>query len=135
MNSGGVIDDLIVYRFSDADYRIVVNAGTADKDVAWMRSAYCWRHRRRMSHCSDAPRPGDDRREGANARQSGRHPRRRPPHWFFQAANGSLPAPATPARTASRSPCRRATPPALGALLGVKPCGSAPATPCASKPA
>ncbi len=34
---GGVIDDLIVYRFSDADYRIVVNAGTADKDVAWMR--------------------------------------------------------------------------------------------------
>ena len=34
---GGVIDDLIVYRFNDADYRIVVNAGTADKDVAWMR--------------------------------------------------------------------------------------------------
>ena len=34
---GGVIDDLIVYRFSDADYRIVVNAGTADKDLAWMR--------------------------------------------------------------------------------------------------
>ena len=34
---GGVIDDLIVYRFSDADYRIVVNAGIADKDVAWMR--------------------------------------------------------------------------------------------------
>ena len=35
--NGGVIDDLIVYRFSEADYRIVVNAGTADKDVAWMR--------------------------------------------------------------------------------------------------
>ncbi len=34
---GGVIDDLIVYRFSEADYRLVVNAGTADKDVAWMR--------------------------------------------------------------------------------------------------
>lgn len=34
---GGVIDDLIVYRFGDSDYRIVVNAGTADKDVAWMR--------------------------------------------------------------------------------------------------
>lgn len=34
---GGVIDDLIVYRFSDADYRVVVNAGTADKDIAWMR--------------------------------------------------------------------------------------------------
>jgi aminomethyltransferase len=34
---GGVIDDLIVYRFSDERYRIVVNAGTAAKDVAWMR--------------------------------------------------------------------------------------------------
>ncbi len=36
-DAGGVIDDLIVYRFSEADYRIVVNAGTAEKDVAWMR--------------------------------------------------------------------------------------------------
>ena len=34
---GGVIDDLIVYRFNDGYYRIVVNAGTAAKDVAWMR--------------------------------------------------------------------------------------------------
>lgn len=33
----GVIDDLIVYFFAPDDYRIVVNAGTADKDVAWMR--------------------------------------------------------------------------------------------------
>ncbi len=36
--TGGVIDDLIVYRFSDAEYRLVVNAGTADKDVAWIRA-------------------------------------------------------------------------------------------------
>jgi len=34
---GGVIDDLIVYLLSDSTYRIVVNAGTADKDVAWMQ--------------------------------------------------------------------------------------------------
>jgi aminomethyltransferase len=34
---GGVIDDLIVYFLSDTEYRIVVNAGTADKDVAWMQ--------------------------------------------------------------------------------------------------
>ena len=34
---GGVIDDLIVYFFSPSRYRIVVNAGTADKDVAWIR--------------------------------------------------------------------------------------------------
>ena len=34
---GGVIDDLIVYFFTPQRYRIVVNAGTADKDVAWMQ--------------------------------------------------------------------------------------------------
>lgn len=34
---GGVIDDLIVYFFAPTSWRIVVNAGTADKDVAWMR--------------------------------------------------------------------------------------------------
>lgn len=34
---GGVIDDLIVYFFSPTRYRMVVNAGTADKDVAWIR--------------------------------------------------------------------------------------------------
>ncbi len=33
---GGVIDDLIVYYMSDDWYRVVVNAGTAEKDVAWM---------------------------------------------------------------------------------------------------
>jgi aminomethyltransferase len=33
----GVIDDLIVYFFTPEHYRIVVNAGTADKDVAWMQ--------------------------------------------------------------------------------------------------
>jgi aminomethyltransferase len=34
---GGVIDDLIVYFLAPERYRIVVNAGTADKDLAWMR--------------------------------------------------------------------------------------------------
>ncbi|MDP1654140.1 MAG: glycine cleavage system aminomethyltransferase GcvT [Rhodocyclaceae bacterium] len=34
---GGVIDDLIVYFFTTTHYRIVVNAGTAPKDLAWMR--------------------------------------------------------------------------------------------------
>jgi aminomethyltransferase len=33
---GGVIDDLIIYFYSPTKYRIVVNAGTADKDLAWM---------------------------------------------------------------------------------------------------
>jgi len=34
--NGGVIDDLIVYFFGPEHYRIVVNAGTAPKDLAWM---------------------------------------------------------------------------------------------------
>ena len=33
---GGVIDDLIIYWRGDNRYRIVVNAGTADKDLVWM---------------------------------------------------------------------------------------------------
>ena len=35
--SAGVIDDLIVYFFTPTHFRIVVNAGTASKDIAWMR--------------------------------------------------------------------------------------------------
>ncbi|MBV6304650.1 glycine cleavage system aminomethyltransferase GcvT [Candidimonas humi] len=34
---GGVVDDLIVYFFAEDDWRIVVNAATAHKDLAWMR--------------------------------------------------------------------------------------------------
>jgi aminomethyltransferase len=34
---GGVIDDLIVYYMNDHWYRMVVNAGTRDKDVEWLR--------------------------------------------------------------------------------------------------
>jgi aminomethyltransferase len=34
---GGVIDDLIVYFFTPERYRVVVNAGTAEKDLAWMK--------------------------------------------------------------------------------------------------
>ena len=34
----GVIDDLIVYFFTPEHYRIVVNAGTAEKDIAWMQA-------------------------------------------------------------------------------------------------
>ena len=34
--AGGVIDDLIVYFFTEDYFRLVVNAGTADKDIAWL---------------------------------------------------------------------------------------------------
>ncbi len=33
---GGVIDDLIVYFFTDTDYRLVVNSATREKDLAWI---------------------------------------------------------------------------------------------------
>jgi len=36
--SGGVIDDLIVYFFEESCFRLVVNAGTRDKDLAWISS-------------------------------------------------------------------------------------------------
>ena len=34
---GGVVDDLIVYRFGPETYLLVVNASNREKDVAWMR--------------------------------------------------------------------------------------------------
>ncbi|MBD2780008.1 glycine cleavage system aminomethyltransferase GcvT [Xenorhabdus szentirmaii] len=34
--SGGVIDDLIVYFFTDSAYRLVVNSATREKDLAWI---------------------------------------------------------------------------------------------------
>ena len=34
--AGGVVDDLIVYFIGDGQYRMVINAGTAEKDLAWM---------------------------------------------------------------------------------------------------
>ena len=35
---GRVLDDLIIYFMGEEWFRIVVNAGTADKDVAWMNA-------------------------------------------------------------------------------------------------
>ena len=35
--AGGVIDDLIVYYFDPTCYRLIVNAATREKDLAWIR--------------------------------------------------------------------------------------------------
>ena len=35
---GGVIDDLIVYQVKDDFFRIVINAGTREKDLSWMQA-------------------------------------------------------------------------------------------------
>jgi len=37
-DSGGILDDLIVYFLDPRRFRVVVNAATADKDLAWMSS-------------------------------------------------------------------------------------------------
>lgn len=33
---GGVLDDLIVYRLAESQYRVVVNAATREKDLTWL---------------------------------------------------------------------------------------------------
>ena len=48
--AGGVIDDLIVYDRGEAGYRLVLNAATRDKDLAWIapiadRFGAVWRER------------------------------------------------------------------------------------------
>ncbi|MEE8618017.1 MAG: glycine cleavage system protein T, partial [Nitrosomonadaceae bacterium] len=35
---GGIIDDLIIYFLSESWFRMVVNAGTADKDISWVQA-------------------------------------------------------------------------------------------------
>lgn len=37
-HDGGVIDDLITYKLAEDDYRVVVNAATREKDLAWIES-------------------------------------------------------------------------------------------------
>ena len=37
-HEGGIIDDLIVYHFSETNYRLVVNAATREKDLAWINA-------------------------------------------------------------------------------------------------
>ncbi|MGB4439736.1 MAG: glycine cleavage system aminomethyltransferase GcvT [Sedimentibacter sp.] len=35
---GGVVDDLLVYKYSTIEYLLVVNASNSDKDYAWLKS-------------------------------------------------------------------------------------------------
>ncbi len=37
-NHGGIIDDIIVYRVSSHEFYLVINAGNAEKDLAWLRA-------------------------------------------------------------------------------------------------
>lgn len=35
---GGIVDDLLVYKISDTEYMLVINASNIEKDVEWMNS-------------------------------------------------------------------------------------------------
>ncbi len=64
---GGVIDDLIIYFIADTDYRLIVNAATREKDLAWIRQAGCAVRRRGRR----ARRTGDDRCAGTAGAEAG----------------------------------------------------------------
>ena len=58
---GGILDDIIVYREDAESYLVVINAGNAAKDLAWMRvQAQAGPH-----HSRSERDDGHDRRAGA----------------------------------------------------------------------
>ena len=66
---GTVIDDLIVYFLREDFFRLVVNAGTADKDIAWLGRLVARARAGPPAHAADRPR--DDRRAGAERAREG----------------------------------------------------------------
>ena len=121
---GGVIDDLIVYYLAEDFFRLVVNAATRDKDLAWItqqaaafdvevterpdfamiavqgptaRERVLGLLSRRYRAAADEARQVRRRRSGTN-----------------DGVRCSSRAPATPARTVSRSSCRRTRPSRCG---------------------
>ena len=43
---GGIVDDIIVYKFTDEKYLIVVNASNTDKDFAWIQQHKIYRSKK-----------------------------------------------------------------------------------------
>jgi aminomethyltransferase len=64
--SGGVVDDLIAYFFREDFFRLVVNAGTAETDIAWLQ------HLNRLANQGVSIQPREDLAmvavQGPNAR-------------------------------------------------------------------
>jgi aminomethyltransferase len=50
-DAAGILDDLIAYWLGEDEYRLIVNAGTAEKDLQWLRE---------RAHASVAIRPRGD---------------------------------------------------------------------------
>ncbi|MGL6193600.1 MAG: glycine cleavage system aminomethyltransferase GcvT, partial [Thermoguttaceae bacterium] len=56
--NGGCVDDLIVYKFADNDFLLVVNASNTDKDFEWfLKQAETWKQQGKktfsLKNCSD----------------------------------------------------------------------------------
>jgi len=79
---GHVIDDLIIIFMTEQWFRIVVNAGTADKDIAWMKlkaaefkdphpSLSRLRERDKTHHYHVSRRLGDGRHPGPQCARQG----------------------------------------------------------------
>ena len=51
--NGTFVDDVIVHKFSDNDYLLVINAGTREKDVSWVRRNVGAMHSVHVSDYSD----------------------------------------------------------------------------------
>ena len=107
---GGVLDDLFTYRLGDDRYLTVTNAANHERDLAWFREhaggfdAEVARPARRLR---DARGPGPARRarSSAGSLEGELPPRMRTARRCAarRAARRSSAAPATPARTGSRS--------------------------------
>jgi aminomethyltransferase len=86
---GGVIDDLIAYFFREDYFRLVVNAGTAAKDIAWLGLA-AKRGRRACDHAAQRPRdhrdPGPERARALLGRLSRASRRDRSPEALQRGA-------------------------------------------------
>ena len=51
--NGTFVDDVIVHKFSENDYLLVINAGTREKDVNWVRQSVGRMHGAHVSDYSD----------------------------------------------------------------------------------
>ena len=107
--AGGVVDDLIIYFLADDWFRVVVNASTRRQGPRVDGEGAQRARLRRHDHAP--PRPRDDRGPGAErarevlagaAGDEGRARRASACSSLPRSATSSSPAPATPARTASR---------------------------------
>ncbi len=141
--TGGVIDDLIVYYLRDDYYRMVVNAATREKDLAWLAqqaAAFAVTVKERPELAMIAIQGPNARDKVLGVLDARRRPSRRRsnPSSAPSRASGLSRAPATRARTALKLSCPVTRQPGSGGNcappVSVLPV-SAHAIRCGSKPA